>query len=127
MSTKKILYSLEYPFRCSAPILFEFLTTESGLQEWFADKVEVRDTMYTFSWKGSSQEAELIDIEDDEYARFRWLDEDEEEFFEFRIEVNEITNSTSLTIYDFAYKNDIKDQTKLWDYQIEDLKHRLGN
>ena len=50
-----------------------------------------------------------------------------DEYFEFRIEKTEITNQTILVIKDFAEKKEIKDQTQLWDYQIKELFHRLGN
>ena len=33
--SKKALYTLEYPVRCSPGILYEFLSTPAGLQEWF--------------------------------------------------------------------------------------------
>jgi DNA-directed RNA polymerase specialized sigma24 family protein len=38
--SKKQLFTIEFPVRCSPGILFEFLSTASGLQEWFADKVD---------------------------------------------------------------------------------------
>ena len=50
-----------------------------------------------------------------------------EEYFEFRIEKTEISNQTILVIKDFAEKSEIKDQTQLWDYQVKELFHRLGN
>jgi len=50
-----------------------------------------------------------------------------DEFFEFRIEKTEISNQTILIVKDFAEKGDIKDQTQLWDYQVKELFHRLGN
>ena len=46
---------------------------------------------------------------------------------QFRIEKTEISNQTILVIKDFAEKSDIKDQTQLWDYQVKELFHRLGN
>jgi len=50
-----------------------------------------------------------------------------DEFFEFRIDKSEITNQTILVVKDFADKKDIKDQSMLWDYQVKELFHRLGN
>jgi uncharacterized protein YndB with AHSA1/START domain len=124
---KKQLYTLEYPVRCSPAILFEFLSTPAGMQEWFADKVDERDNVFSFSWNGSVEKAEVVDKETDKFIRYRWLNTSKEEFFEFRIEKTEITNQTILMIKDFAEKNEIKDQSQLWEYQIRDLFHRLGN
>ena len=58
--SKKQQYTLEYPVRCSPTILYEFLSTPSGLQEWFADKVDERDGVFSFSWNGSDDTAEDI-------------------------------------------------------------------
>ncbi len=125
--SKKQQYTLEYPVRCSPGILYEFLSTPSGLQEWFADKVDERDGVFSFSWNGSDDTAELLDSEEDKYIRFHWSHAPKEEFFEFRIEKSEITNQTILVIKDFADKKEIKDQSMLWDYQVKDLFHRIGS
>jgi hypothetical protein len=50
-----------------------------------------------------------------------------DEYFEFRIEKSPVTNETLLTVTDFADKNEISDQTLLWEAQIHDLKHRVGS
>ena len=34
---------------------------------------------------------------------------------------------TILVIKDFAEKKEIKDQSMLWNHQVKDLFHRLGN
>jgi len=78
----KQLYTLEYPVRCSPSILFEFLSTPAGLQEWFADKVDERDNVFFFSWNGSSQRAEVLESQEEKFIRFHWLDAPKEEYFE---------------------------------------------
>ena len=125
--SKKVLYTLEYPVRCSPAILYEFLYTPAGLQEWFADKVDEKDGVYSFNWNGSEDKAELLETEEEKFVRYRWLHSTKEEYFEFRIEKSEVTNQTILVIKDFADKKDIKDQSQLWGYQVKDLFHRLGN
>lgn len=125
--SKKQLFSLEFPVRCSPAILYEFLATPSGLQEWFADRVDERDHVFYFSWNGSDEQAEVLEREQDKYIRFRWLTSSKEEYFEFRIEKTEISNQTILIVKDFAEKKDIKDQSMLWDYQVKDLFHRVGS
>ena len=65
--------------------------------------------------------------EEDKFIRFRWLHTEKNEYFEFRIEKTEISNQTILVIKDFAEKNEIKDQSQLWGYQIKELFHRLGS
>ena len=125
--SKKQQFTLEYSLKCPASILYEFLSTPAGLQEWFADKVDERDGVFSFSWNGSDETAEVLEKEEDKFIRFHWSKAPEEEFFEFRIEKSEVTNITILVISDFADKKEIKDQSLLWNYQVKDLFHRLGN
>ena len=125
--SKKQQFTLEFPVRCSPSILYEFLSTPAGLQEWFADKVDERDNVFSFSWNGSTDKAEVTESEQEKFIRFHWMHLPKEEFFEFRIEKSEVTNQTILIIKDFADKGEVKDQKQLWDYQVKELFHRLGN
>jgi uncharacterized protein YndB with AHSA1/START domain len=125
--SKKQQYTLEYPVRCSPSILYEFLSTPAGLQEWFADKVDERDNIFSFSWNGSIDKAEVLESELNRFIKFHWANAPKEEYFEFRIEKSEVTNLTILVINDFADKKDVKDQSRLWAYQVKELFHRLGN
>lgn len=124
---KKQLFTLEYPVRCSPAILYEFLSTPAGLQEWFADTVDERDSIFSFIWDGSTEKAEVIGREQDKFIRFRWLESPKEEYLEFRIDSSEVANQTILVVNDFAEKTDIKDQSRLWNSQFKDLFHRLGS
>ncbi len=123
----KQLYTLEYPVRCSPVILYEFLSTPAGLQEWFADKVDERDNVFSFSWNGAAEVAEVLESEEDKYIKFHWMHSPKDEYFEFRIEKSEVTNQTILIIKDFAEKKEIKDQSMLWEHQVKELFHRLGS
>lgn len=125
--SKKVLYKIEFPVRCSPSILYEFLLSPAGLQEWFADKVDEKDCVYSFSWNGTVDKAQLLETEEDKFVRFRWDHQAKDEYFEWRIEKSEVTNQTILVISDFADKKDIKDQSQLWDYQVKELFHRLGS
>src|SRR5690606_36855290 len=125
--SKKKLFTLEFQGGCSPSILYEFLSTPAGLQEWFADKVDERDNVFSVSWNGTTDNGEVTEKEQDKLSRFRWTHLPKEEYFEFKIEKSEVTNLTILIINDFAEKSDVKDQSQLWDYQVKDLFHRLGN
>ncbi|RYY44256.1 MAG: ATPase [Chitinophagaceae bacterium] len=125
--SKKQLYTLEYPVRCSPGILYEFLSTPAGLQEWFADQVDERDGVFTFGWNGTEEKADLLEKEDDKFIRFHWTHSQKGEYFEFSIDKSEVTNQTILIVKDFAEKKDIKDQSQLWEYQVKDLFHRIGS
>ena len=124
---QKQLYTLEFPVRCSPVILFDFLASPAGLQEWFADKVDDRDNIFSFTWNGTVEKAEVLEKEQDKLIRFHWLHAPKEEYFEFSIDKSEVTNQTILLIKDFAEKKEIKDQSQLWEYQVKELFHRLGS
>jgi len=127
MKKKKSLFTLEYPIRCSPTILYEFLSTPNGLQEWFAEKVDQKEDTFSFSWNNATDEAERVEFVENEYVRYRWDYYGDDEYFEFRIAQSPVTNETILQISDFADKTEIKDQERLWDTQINDLKHRIGS
>ena len=121
-------YELEYPINSSINILFDRLSSLSGLSEWFADDVNVnREGIYTFTWEGSEQQATLISKKKNNHVRFKWLGSDVE-YFEFLIQVDELTNDISLIITDFADDEDDKDDAvQLWNLQIDNLKKIIGS
>lgn len=86
-----------------------------------------QDGVFTFSWNGSEEYAEVLESEEEKFIRFHWTHAPKDEYFEFSIEKSEVTNQTILVIKDFAEKKEIKDQSQLWQHQVKDLFHRLGN
>ncbi|MEW6469954.1 MAG: START-like domain-containing protein [Bacteroidota bacterium] len=120
-------YSFEYVMHASPALLFEMISTPSGLSEWFANDVNIRDGNFTFFWDGSEQVAKQIAYKDLKLVRFRWLDKPEYTFFEFRIEVDELTNESSLIITDFAEDGDKESARMLWDNEIAKLKKAIGS
>jgi len=128
MSDQKEKIELEFIIKTSPSILFNRLSTPSGLSEWFSDDVNVKGNIYTFIWDGSEQEAELISKRENKNVRFHWLDdEDDDTYFEFIINVDELTGETALMIVDFAEEDEKEDSIELWNQQIDQLKHGLGS
>lgn len=120
-------YTLEYTFNSSHKVLYNRISTVSGLSEWFADDVSINGDKYTFSWDGTAQDAKLIASKDQVYSRFKWIDdEDEKTYFEFKINIDEITGDVALIITDFAYEDEREDAINLWEAQIEDLHQIIG-
>ena len=124
-----IKYTLEYPIQSYIKILFARLSTLSGLSEWFADDVNSnREGIYTFTWEGSQQQATLLSKKKDLFVRFQWLDSSEDQYFEFFIQIDELTSDVSLIITDFADDEaDKEDAISLWDVQIDKLKSTIGS
>lgn len=126
----KTQFELEFVIQASPQLLYQYLFTPSGLSEWFADNVNSRTDKYQFFWDDSEEEALLIKKKPNEFVRFRWLnDEDDQDdyFFEMRIQVDEITKDVSLIITDFCDEDEEEDAKLLWDNQISDLKQVLGS
>jgi uncharacterized protein YndB with AHSA1/START domain len=122
----KTKYELEYVLNTSPAILYNRLATPEGLSEWFADNVNLKKGRFTFHWEGTQQEASVLQKKANKYIRFRWMDEDEEEYFEFRIRIDELTGDVALLITDFAEEGEQDDAIDLWDTQISELKHAIG-
>lgn len=126
----RVKIELEFPVKASPAMLFPYLSTPSGLSEWFSDDVNSRGDKFTFIWDGEERDAYRIAKKKDQFIRFRW-DEDEEEgnkyFFEFRIEVDELTNDTSIIITDHSEEDEVEEDKLLWDSQIHQLLHTIGS
>lgn len=123
----KIKVQLEYLINCSPKVLYNRLSTASGLTEWFADDVKVRGKKYTFIWDNSEQTAEMTLHKENRLVRYTWLEEEDESYFEFKITRDELTGDVSLIITDFT-EEDEEDETRgLWNTQVADLKHVLGS
>ena len=124
MARKK--FTAEYIVRSSPSILFEFLTQTSSLAQWFSDYCDSQGDIFIFGWGGSFQRARQLEVIDDEFVKYHWEGGNKDEFFSFRVYKSEISNDTILEITDFAEAKEIKEQTFLWDKQVDDLKHAIG-
>tara|TARA_B100001093_G_C26809347_1_gene1006902 strand:- start:1525 stop:1908 length:384 start_codon:yes stop_codon:yes gene_type:complete len=126
--TQKIKYEIEFPIRSSLRILYNQISSASGLSEWFADNVNLNGKIYTFFWDGDQQNAELLSKKNNQWIKFRWLEEPLDTYFELKIIVDEITQDISLIVTDFADDSEERDEAKLlWDKQVEKLRQSIGS
>ena len=124
----KIKFELEIPVHASPHMLYQYISSPSNLQEWFADKVNSRGKLFSFIWDGEEEKAELITKKTDERIRFKWVEsEGDDSFFEIKIQVDALTKDVSLIITDFADDDDEVEVSKqLWEDQIDELRHIIG-
>ncbi|MGB0881122.1 MAG: START-like domain-containing protein [Polaribacter sp.] len=124
----KVKYELEIPIRASPNMLYRYISSPSNLQEWFADEVNSRGKIFSFFWDGVEEQAKLILKKTGDRIRFKWLEsEDDDSFFEIRIQVDALTKDVSLMVTDFADTEDEIDAAKqLWENQIDELKQTIG-
>lgn len=126
----KVRYEIEFPINSSPQLLYQYISTPSGLQEWFADNVNSRGEFFTFEWNDVEENARLASKKSGEKVKFRWIDEnkkDTEYYFELRILEDEITKDVSLMVVDFAIEEEVSESKKLWENQVSDLKHVIGS
>lgn len=126
----KIRYEIEFPINSSPQLLYQYISTPSGLSEWFANNVNSRGEFFTFIWDDSEEKARLSSKKTGEKVRFKWVDSNDKDtdyFFELDILVDEITKDVSLMVIDFATENEISEAKLLWENQISDLKHVIGS
>ncbi len=127
MSDPKEKIELEYIIKASPSILYNRLSTPSGLSEWFSDDVNVKGDLFSFIWEGAEQVAELVSKKMNKNIRFHWIDDDDDDsYFEFTIHVDDLTGETALMIIDFAEEDEKEDSIELWNQQIDLLKRCLG-
>jgi uncharacterized protein YndB with AHSA1/START domain len=121
-------YELEYTLRCSPKVLFARLSTPEGLGEWFAENVTADGDLFNFAWDDSASEARLSALKENRLVRFEWpgIEDDETNFFEFRIQLQELTGDVALIITDFSEPDEKDDAVFLWDSQVNELKRVLG-
>lgn len=121
-------FELEYTLNSSPKVLFSRLSTAEGLAEWFADDVQVDGDLFSFFWDDVEHKAQLAILKDNNQVRFKWFEEEDEDsrYFEFRLNIDELTGDVALLITDFAEEDEKDDSTHLWDTQISELKKVLG-
>lgn len=119
----------EYPLAsASGTMIWNAISTASGLQGWFADKVDIRHKQCTFQWgKTETRQAVILYIQQGSCIRMRWNDEDESGcFFQLKLVQAELTNDLMLEVTDFAEPGEETEQKELWDTQIEALRRVYG-
>ena len=105
----KVKFELEFPIQASPQLLYNYISTPSGLSEWFADNVNSRGELFTFIWDDSEEQAKLITKKSSERIKFKWVDnEDDSSFFELRIQVDSITKDVSIIVTDFSDEDEVE-------------------
>ena len=131
MSKKKandrVKLEMEFEMHSSVGILFNYISTPTGLQSWFADNVNVRNNIYEFSWEeGTVNSATLTKSVANKHVRFHWQDTPEDEGFEFHIVQDELTGDVELLVIDYCDAGEEESTRMLWESQIDTLRSLIG-
>ena len=126
---EKEKFQIEFPINSSKGVLYNCMSTPSGLAEWFCDDVNIKKDVHTFLWDGSEEVARLVSKKKDEFVKFKWIEDEENgdsNYFELRIKVDEMTGERAVIITDFAEEDEIEDAKELWIAQLENLRRVIG-
>jgi uncharacterized protein YndB with AHSA1/START domain len=128
--SEKVEYQMEIEVKSSINVLYNMISTPSGLSEWFADNVNIKKDVFTFIWDGSEESAKMLAKKKGEFVKFQWVEDIEDDiksFFQIRIKIDELTNDVALIITDFAEEDEIDEAKLLWTNQIAELKMVIGS
>lgn len=125
-------FVVEFELRASPKVLFPYISSASGLQQWFAEKVTLKDSStFDFSWDGDSHIAKLSQLRLNKSAKFDFIpsnpDDRDHNYIEFKMEVSDLTGSTYLKIVDYSENTDENELNELWEDLIYKLKEIVGN
>ena len=125
---KKEKFSVEYDMGSISPaVLWTYLSTSQGLENWFADQVNNTGKKFSFEWNKAVQYADQVGCRTGVFIKFRWDEEKvSKAYFEYRIHQIELTGNTILEVTDYAESDEKEGSIELWNLQIDDLKHKLG-
>ncbi len=127
--TEKIKFEQEYIFKTSPKVLTNLLMTPSGLSEWFADDVDIKDDIFTFYWNGSEESARLLSKKNNEFIKFRWLEDEEEgidSYVEMRYTIDPMTKEVVFNLTSFATEDEMEEVQLYWENAIGDLRRMIG-
>ncbi len=123
---ERVQVKLEFLFRSSQTIIYQFLTTPSCLVRWFCEGVDINGKTYTFTWSGADENADLVESVENEKLRFVWEDAEEGEFLEFNLSKSQLTGETLVEVIDYCDSDEVKETQQLWESQFAAMKKEMG-
>jgi uncharacterized protein YndB with AHSA1/START domain len=122
----------DYQINASKKIVFHYLSTASGLEEWFADNVRINeDKNYIFNFDNDDHYARLASLRTNAHVKFDFFDPENPDdinhsFIEFKLEENELTQSLFLKVIDYSNDYDEDELIAIWDGLVNKLKEIIG-
>lgn len=125
--SSKVKFQLEFVVKASPALLFNYISSPSGLEQWFADNVKSRGEEFVFIWENAEESAKMLSKKTNQSVRFKW-DEDEEEgtYFELRLQIDDLTQDLALIVTDFADEDEVDEAKLLWEAQLTKLHSIIG-
>jgi uncharacterized protein YndB with AHSA1/START domain len=127
-------FTIEFEMNTSPQLIFSFVDTSDGLQEWFADKVTQNNHFYIFIWDQSQEIAIKMESKKNEWVKYAWVENENEDInnidpeaiIKFAIIQHELTGDVSLMISFFEEEDEFENEKVVWEHQIQKLKRTMG-
>jgi len=122
----------DYQLNASKKIVYTYLSTASGLQEWFADKVRIdEDKNYIFNFDQEDHYAKQTIVKANLHVRWDFFDPKfpnsaVESFIEFKLDETELTQSLFLKVIDQSNLYTLDELEGIWEGLILKLKETIG-
>ena len=122
----------DYQINASKKIVFHYLSSASGLEEWFADEVKIdEDKNYIFDFDNEEHYAKLASLRLNSHVKFEFFDpknpvSTDHSYIEFKLEENDLTQTLFLKVIDYSDVYDEDESVSIWDGLIGRLKEIIG-
>ena len=129
---KKKLFTADYEIHASIKMLYPYIESASGLAEWFADNVRISpEKVFIFVWDNEEHKAVMTAHRINHFTKFEFLSETAEDkkdpsFFELRLELDELTQTTFFKVTDYSDFDDLAELRDIWSGLVENLKAVIG-
>jgi uncharacterized protein YndB with AHSA1/START domain len=127
----KFEYVGEFEFKASKKMLYPYLSSASGLSQWFADDVNIdEDKMLTVIWDGEENKAKMVAHRTNSLVKMEFLPKDENDtdpnYVEFKLDMSDMTQSVFVTVTDYSEMEDKEELGELWENLMHKLKEIVG-
>ncbi|PZX46036.1 START-like domain-containing protein [Algoriphagus chordae] len=128
----KSKFVADYQINASKKIVFQYLSSASGLEEWFADEVKINeDKHYIFNFDDEDHYAKQVSIRSNSHVKFEFYDpknpqEADHAYIEFKLEENDLTQTLFLKVIDYSDVYEDDELVAIWDGLIGRLKEIIG-
>ncbi|MBT9392369.1 ATPase [Hymenobacter sp. NST-14] len=125
-------FLVEYSINASPKILYPYLASASGLEQWFCQSVKVDGPQrFNFVWDNQPHYAEMASHRTNRSVRFVFLDDNrgslpDANYLDFLIEESQLTQEVYLRILDYSEETDTVELQEMWDSLIQKLREQVG-
>lgn len=118
----------EYEIRASKKMLYPYVSSASGLAQWFADDVNIdEDKIFTIMWDGDILKAKIVSHRTNSQVKFEFISDDEDpNYVEFKLDMNEMTQEVFIQVTDYSDMDDEEELNGLWESLITSLREIVG-